>query len=150
MTFNGYDNFIEVPGHSNPTENLTISIWAKSNIENWDAIGCFVSKRNAFIFGPMDEKMLRMYIHSSEGWTSIEYTLPLETNIECWHHYASVFNGSQLFLYVDGIQVATRNHDRTISANTRHMTIGWDDYNNGIKRHLDGQIAEVAICIYLS
>lgn len=52
LEFNGTDAFIEIPAHENPREQITISIWVKSNTDNWNAHGWFVEKRNAFVLHP--------------------------------------------------------------------------------------------------
>ena len=144
MEFDGVDDYIEVPAHSNPTSAITVSFWAKSNTENWSQSGFLASKRDAYIMHPMaNSKSIRFYIYSN-GW---EYTGYTSSEINQWHHYAGTFDGTTLKLYVDGMEVANNQLSTTtavtINKDQGALYLGWDDAEPS--RYLNGQIAEVRI-----
>lgn len=47
-----------------------------------------------------------------------------------WHHLAFTRNGSSIYIYVDGNQVATGGTSRLETSTTRLMTIGGTSYNS--------------------
>ncbi len=51
LQLNG-DGSIDVDAHPNPAQAITVSIWAKSATDNWNADGCLVCKDDAFILHP--------------------------------------------------------------------------------------------------
>ncbi len=139
MQFDGVDDYIEVPAHKNPTSAITVSLWAKSNTENWNQSGFLASKRNAYIMHPMKgSKLIRFFIHIN-GFKSVEYT---PSDINQWHHYAGTFDGTTQKLYIDGVEVASRNIAGVINEDTGALYLGRDD---GFSKFLNGQIAEVRI-----
>ncbi|MDJ0796847.1 MAG: RICIN domain-containing protein [Calothrix sp. MO_167.B12] len=144
MEFDGVDDYIEVPAHSNPTSAITVSFWAKSNTENWSQSGFLASKRDAYVMHPMaNSKSIRFYIYSN-GWKYTGYT---SSEINQWHHYAGTFDGTTLKLYVDGMEVANNQLSTTtavtINKDQGALYLGWDDAEPS--RYLNGQIAEVRI-----
>ena len=142
MHFDGVDDYIEVPAHANPTTAITVSLWAKSNTENWNKNGCLASKRNAYIICPVEgSKSIKFWIYTKK-WQNVVHT-PSEIDINQWHHYAGTFDGTTLKLYIDGVQVASENIAGVIKVDTGVLCLGWDD---GIEsRYFNGQIAEVHI-----
>jgi hypothetical protein len=141
IVFDGVDDYVEVPSHLNPTDAITISLWVKSNTPNWNDFGCFVSKRDAYVFHPnQGGKSLNFYIFSSGQWQSVSFTP--EIDITQWHHYAATFDGNTICLYIDGVKVASTKYTGKINADTGVMCIGKDD---NLSRYFNGQIAEVRI-----
>jgi len=141
IVFDGVNDYVEVPSHLNPTDAITISLWAKSNTPNWNDFGCFVSKRDAYVFHPnQGGKSLNFYLFSSGQWQSVSFTP--EIDITQWHHYAATFDGNTICLYIDGVEVASTKYTGKINADTGVMCIGKDD---GWSRYFNGQIAEVRI-----
>ncbi|WP_424101640.1 LamG-like jellyroll fold domain-containing protein [Moorena producens] len=139
MEFDGVDDYVEIAAHKNPTTAITVSLWAKSNTENWTNAGFLASKRNAYILFPVkNSKSIRFYIYRSK-WQYIEYTL---CDINQWHNYAGTFDGTTLKLFIDGVEVASKNVAGVIKKDTGKLCLGRDD---GQSRYLNGQIAEVRI-----
>ncbi len=52
LELDGSGAFVEVPGHENPREEITVSIWVKSKTDTWNQHGFFVEKRNAYVLHP--------------------------------------------------------------------------------------------------
>ena len=60
-----------------------------------------------------------------------------------WHHFAGVYDGSNITLYVDGAVDATSTATGTISTNTNNLWIGGNSGNT--TRFWDGWIDDVRI-----
>ncbi|RJR22588.1 MAG: DUF2341 domain-containing protein [Nitrospiraceae bacterium] len=142
-SFDGTNDYIRVPHSSsiNPTTALTVELWAKSDAVNWNTHYTLASKRNAYILGPVSgTKEMRFYIYSGGNWRYASYVPTID--IKQWHHYTGTFDGMNIRLYIDGVQVAVTAWTGTINPDTGPLFIGMDDGQN---RYLDGQIDEVAI-----
>lgn len=141
MQFDGVNDYVEVPSHTNPTDAITISLWAKSNTPNWNDSGFLVSKRDAYVFHPnQGGKSINFFIFSSGQWRTVAFTPDI--NITQWHHYGATFDGNTICLYIDGVEVSRTDYPGKINADTGMMYIGRDD---GLPRYFNGQIAEVCI-----
>ena len=141
VVFDGVDDYVEIPKHSNPTDSITVSLWAKSNTPNWNNHGFFVSKREAYVLHPIQgSKQLNFYIFSSGEWRVAGFVPNID--ITQWHHYAGTFDGNTIRVYIDGVEVANTKHTGKINADIGVMCIGRDD---GLSRYFNGQIAEVQI-----
>mgnify|MGYP000671570531 FL=1 len=142
LTFDGKDDVVETKPHLNPTNAITVSVWAKSNTPQWNQYGCLASKREAYVLHPMaGSKEIIFYIFSG-GWKPVAYT-PSNIDLTKWHHYAGTFDGKNLRLYIDGGEVATQPCVGTINPDSGALSIGQDDGLAG--RFFGGQIAEVRI-----
>jgi hypothetical protein len=141
MQFDGVNDCVEVPSHTNPTDAITISLWAKSNTPNWNDSGFLVSKRDAYVFHPnQGGTSINFFIFSSGQWRTVAFTPSI--NITQWHHYGATFDGKTICLYIDGVEVSRADYTGKINADTGMMYIGRDD---GLPRYFNGQIAEVCI-----
>lgn len=141
MGLNGTNSYVSIPAHTNPTQAMTVSCWAKSNTATWNNSSMLISKRDAFIIHPdANSKGLTMYFHVSGGWKAAGFTLTID--ITQWHHYVGTFDGTAIRLFVDGTRVAESNTTGQITADTGVLTIGMDD---GSANYFNGQIAEVRI-----
>jgi predicted GH43/DUF377 family glycosyl hydrolase len=141
-SFDGTNDYISIPHSSsiNPTNAITVELWAKSNTANWNSTGMLVSKRNAYIMYPIgNSKTIRFYIYSG-GWRYTVYTPSID--ITQWHHYVGTFDGSTIKLYIDGSLVASTSYSGSIKSDTGPLYIGRDD---GYSRYFNGSIDEVAI-----
>ncbi|AOW98601.1 hypothetical protein BJP34_03285 [Moorena producens PAL-8-15-08-1] len=143
MHFDGVDDYVAIAAHKNPTSAITVSLWAKSNTENWNQNGCLASKRDAYIIHPREGiKAISVYLESN-GWKLLTYT---PSDIKQWHHYAVTFDGKTQKFYIDGVEVASGEISTTtaglIKEDTGELCLGRDD---GLSRYFNGQIAEVRI-----
>ena len=143
LEFDGSGDYVEVAAHANPTTAITVSLWAKSNTDNWNVTGCLASKRDAYILHPnKNSKTIRFYINSSGSWKKVEHT-PLD--LKQWHHYAGTFDGKTLKLYIDGEEVASNDAFTTTTAinnDSDSLYLGRDDGKSGC---FNGQIDEVRV-----
>jgi len=141
MQFHGMNDYVEVPSHTNPTDAITISLWAKSNTPKWNASG-FLVKGGAYVFRPNEGgTSIVFFIFSSGEWRNVGFTPSI--NITQWHHYGATFDGNKMCLYIDGVEVNRTNYTGKINADTGVMCIGRHDGQP--TWYFNGQIAEVCI-----
>ena len=107
LEFDGATGYVEVPGHANPQEEITVSIWVKSNTPTWNQHGWFVEKRNAFVLHPnQGSKNVAWAIcnggcwNKPGGWND-KSTGPAD--ITQWHMYTTTFDSAtgEWFIYID-------------------------------------------------
>ncbi|GEM_PF-3555176 len=60
-----------------------------------------------------------------------------------WHHVAGTYDGTQIRVYVDGVQKGFTNFTGTMAASTYDMTIGQSAYHTASSRPFEGWIDEV-------
>lgn len=77
------------------------------------------------------------------GTTWIDCVADSVLTLYTWHHVAATYNGSAIFLYVNGVQVATQNAAGSIVNANRCLSIGAT--NNYDMRLMQGLIDEVRI-----
>lgn len=150
LELNGSDAFVEVPAHENPQEQITISIWVKSNTDTWNQHGWFVEKRNAFIIHPViDTKEVAWAVCNGGCWNmpgSWRDGSVSPDDITEWHMYTTTFdsNTGQWFIYVDGKEESAMDLTKTqIDADNDTLFIGNDTCCAG--RFGNAIIDEVAI-----
>ncbi|WP_437931606.1 LamG-like jellyroll fold domain-containing protein [Sorangium sp. So ce291] len=140
--FDGTNAHVEVPGFASPTQAMTVSVWARSATPTWNADGCLVSKRSAFIMHPIaGTKEVRFYVFLAG--IGLKVTACTPDNIQAWHLYTGTYDGQKLRLYVDGALVSELPAASTIEADSHAMWIGADDCPTN--RYLNGQIAGVEL-----
>jgi hypothetical protein len=143
FVFDGTDDYINVPNlfDFSTTNEITASVWAKSNTENWDDTGMLVSKRDQFIIHPeVSSKIVTYYVRvSTPGWASISVT---PSNITIYNNYAFTYNKGDFRIFLNGNQVGNNTVLATLNSDTGATTIGNDD---GISRYLNGEISLVQI-----
>jgi hypothetical protein len=148
-SFNGLDSYISIPNSASlsaPTTEMTMAAWIQ--IAGPSLVGAgfdpiimkSVTGENAFMYRM---NATTTYFGSAfNNWNthlSAGQTIPLGE----WHHVASVFNGSAIRFYFDGVLVSTQAMVLTIAQDTRALTIGGDF--PGIPEHFNGKIDEVAL-----
>lgn len=144
MKFDGYDDFVQVPPFAAPANAITVSIWARSATPTWNAYGCLVSKRSAFMLHPwtgtrkIDISIWVGGVQINAGFTPAD--------IMGWHLYTGTYDGTAVRLYIDGVKVAETAATGTISPDaTGMMYIGHDDGYGPTVRNFNGQIAGVQV-----
>ncbi len=133
--FDGSGDYLQFNHYSeiNPTAAITVSIWARSYNATWQHDHALMSKRNAFILSPRaGDTGMRFYIYSS-GWRVIDVS-GIAVDITEWHLYTGTYDGSNVILYVDGVEVGRTPYVGTINADTGVVQIGRDDGQNRYHR----------------
>jgi hypothetical protein len=143
-SFDGSTDYVSVPASSgvNPTNAITVSLWAASDTGNWNATGTLASKRNAYMLYPVSGgKEIRFYIYTTLQWYFTTFTPNID--ITQWHHYVGTYDGNEIKLYIDGAPAGSPTlRAGGINADPGALYIGRDD---GQSRYFDGLIDEVAI-----
>ena len=107
LEFNGTSSYVEIPAHANPQESITVSIWVKSNVANWNQHGWFVEKRNAYVLHPnQNTKVVAWAIcnggcwNKPGGWNDKSVG---PADITKWHMYTTTFDSTtgEWFIYID-------------------------------------------------
>jgi autotransporter-associated beta strand protein len=146
LEFDGVNDHVATPAISSP-EAVTVACWAKSATPAWNASGCLVSQRPAFVLSPeQGGKNLRFIIYDSPT-TEIAtptWVPPADFDITLWHHYAGVFDpaAGRLELYVDGVLVSFLSTTATLNADTGAVFIGKDD---NAANYFNGAVDDVRI-----
>jgi hypothetical protein len=155
MEFDGVDDFIDVPNNGN-LENfsaLTITAWINPDGQGQDAGSRVLSKSDA---GAGDNYAL---IYGDDAapafkpWFRIETDGDNQTNIVAdnviptgeWTHAAGVWDGSFMYLYVNGAEAATPvAKSGVLDADGNDLTIG-SHLNSPANRRFDGEIDDVRL-----
>ena len=150
-SFDGVNDEVVVPGAAapNPLGGVTVEAWARSLTPTWNADGFLVSKRNAYILNPdKGKKTLSFRVYAGGAWrktgsaSAPNWTPPPGFDITQWHHYVGVYDGSQVRLYVDGVQRVARAASGALKLDNGSLSIGRDD---GLASFGKAVIDEVAV-----
>lgn len=85
---------------------------------------------------------LEFFVYSRDKWINVTAPFPQGWEGQ-WHRVAGVFDGKSLRLFVDGVELAAKNHEGPIATNTYPLGIAWCTEKNG--RAFQGQIRRVAV-----
>ncbi len=150
IQFDGTNDFVRVPNHSslNLTGNtLTLEAWIYPTA--WETNffeGSVVVKEAVSISGYMlrvgDNGTLGFSLGNGSSW-SHAVTASSTLNLNRWQHIAGVLNGTDMFVYVDGVEVATQTFSGNIASNSANLSIGITDIYSS--RYFQGKIDEVRI-----
>ncbi len=150
LQLDGSGAHVEVPGHENPREAITVSIWVKSLTENWNQHGWFVEKRNAFVLHPnTNTKDVAWALCNNGCWNKPHAwnTAPgAPADITEWHLYTVTYDSEtgKWAIYIDAKEASTLNLNRDpLDADTGPLFIGRDSCCDG--RVGNAIIDEVAI-----
>ncbi|MDD5522885.1 MAG: DUF2341 domain-containing protein [Kiritimatiellae bacterium] len=141
--FSGDADYINVANSASiqPTNSITVEVWAKSDNPTWNNFGYLMSKRSSYVLHPnQGSTSFRLIVFDGTGVNhEISYT-PAE--IMGWHHYAGSYDGSTERLYFDGVQVSSTAWTGSITNDMGYLTIGLDD---GLNRYLAGWLDEARV-----
>ncbi len=146
VNFNGSTNFLNA-GTSTQLANkpMSVSFWAKSNVttNNYDSpIGKVNtgSWTQGWGFYTTSSSQMRFFI---QGYDS-NYALFSNLNPRLWHHYVGVWDGTNIYLYVDGVRGGTTDtYTGSITATDYPMVIGAIEAD--IYYNWDGLVDEVRV-----
>lgn len=125
------------------TNQITATIWCKSNTSTWNDYGFLISKRDQFILHPIiNSKEVVAYVNTTTGgWQSIFFTPSPE--ITTFNSYTLHYTSGVLKIYFNGVLITTNNSvGATLSSSASQLYIGKD---SGIERYFNGQISSVMI-----
>lgn len=144
LQFDGVNDYVQIAHSSdiNPTQAITVSVWARSTNATFNKRYSFVSKRNAYLLGPGADGTTKItfQLYIGGGWRSVTYATGVD--LTQWHHYVGTYDGSTIRLYVDGVQVASTPRTGAINADSGNLMLGRDD---GYSRYFKGALDDVRI-----
>ena len=133
LELDGSGAYVEVPGHENPREEITVSIWVKSKTDTWNQHGFFVEKRNAYVLHPNANTKVVAWATCNNGcWNKPHAwnTNPAgPDDITEWHMYTVTYNSNtgKWFIYVDAKEESTLDLNKDpLDADTGPVFIGRD------------------------
>jgi hypothetical protein len=144
--FDGFDDQVNCGNDASlqVTGNITVSFWANPDTLNlWDM---FVGKTNHGSDGDWDDGWglysdntgyMHFYINH---YLSDDVEAPVAINQ--WQYFSGVYDGSKLYLYLDGSKADEVARSGAITNSANSMFIGSDSSN---KYNLDGKMDEVRI-----
>ena len=131
IELNGHDQWIETyqdPALDITGNKLTLSFWVRPN--PWNGNGTFLVKGD-YQFGIVqkDEKRLDFYVTDQK---KIELTATLPDGwVGNWHHIAGIYDGEEMFLYIDGKKVANCPFNGKITNKPFPVSLGYSTENEG-------------------
>jgi hypothetical protein len=143
LNFDSINDHILVPNSTslNITGPITMSAWIKPNSFGQNNFGRIVHKDgvNGYIFSLNNSSITNGLLFYSGG---VNASTSNVITLNRWQHVASVFNGSTVTLYVNGIAVSTQAQP-ALTASTASLGIGIRPADS--LRGFDGIIDEVRI-----
>lgn len=150
LVLDGTGDYVAVPDNSNLEgfSEMTISAWVKMASHSDAAEDVIVSKWDS-----QDTYMLRYDSQNNQldfyiglGGTAGGTLGDVSIEDEEWHHVVGVYNGTQVYGYVDGIILGTL-HDETgtIGSNSDDLRIGHSPSDTHTSDFFEGEIDEVLI-----
>jgi len=146
FSFDGSTGYVSIPDSPSLdqfTTNITIEAWIKVNQTNsdynWRGL---VTKGNSSWRMQETPDVGRIYFAGSGLSTDLSGNRNL--NDEQWHHVATIYDGTNIYLYVDGVLDASTPATGTIWQNNSPVEIG-NTYNNPNNYCFDGLIDAVSI-----
>ena len=133
LELDGVGAYVEIPGHENPRDAITVSIWVKSKTDTWNQHGFMIDKRNAFILHPIvNTKNVAWALCNGGCWNkpgawSDNAVGP--DDITDWHLYTATFdsNSGEWNIYIDGKVESSMDLNKTqLDADIGPVFIGND------------------------
>ena len=150
LELDGTEAHVVIPGHDNPTDAITVSIWVKSHTDTWNQHGFMVEKRNAYIIHPnQGTKNVSWPIcnggcwNKPGGWRDGEVG---PKDITEWHMYTTTYDSKtgEWYIYIDGKEESAMDLTKNpIDLDNGPVYIGNDTCCAG--RFGDATVDEVAI-----
>jgi len=147
LSFNGTNNYINCGTASglNITGSLTVEAWInatswKPNVWEGTIVGKENSDNKGYILRCGNNGKLS-FIFGSGTWHEVVSGSVLPLNQ--WTHVAGVYNGSTMFIYVNGVQVGQQSVSATIGVSSNPLYIGSSPGFSG--RFFAGNIDEVSV-----
>jgi fibronectin type 3 domain-containing protein len=142
LDFNGSGNKVRIPGSSslNLGAAMTLSAWIQPTVQQdvWNTI--LHRQTENYILTASGN---RGGLHPAAGGSSMGIVdAPDAIPVGTWTHLASTYDGWNLRLYVNGVQVASRVGGSAMAATTNPLWIGG---NQPYGEHFEGLIDEVRV-----
>ncbi len=142
--FDGSNDYVEVPDDDSLHQSnaISVEVWAKADIFGvWRSIAAKdKSGTSEWWFGYTTKNKLDFKFNGQTGFNINANTVITDSD---WHHLVGVYNGSHIYVFVDGALDSTPLSYSDISTNTGTVNIGYTKYWNCCR--FNGTIDEVRI-----
>ncbi len=121
----GGDIFKDVFKGKNP---FTVEVWVKPSSSQKD-YDMYLGKGDSCMGFRMRSTTIDFFIKANDGkWYTYEYAFNRDEVINKWNHIAGIYDGSKLYLYLNGEIVAQATDSSTggVSSNDTNFYIGYD------------------------
>jgi len=138
LHFDGINDYISIPSSPTllPQNEIKLEAWVKRDS---NADGSIISKNGPYYLGIVNNKIDgRLYIN---GWHFVSGTTNLL--LDQWYHLAMTYNGSEIKLFVNGVEDVSAAVNGSIANIGSILTIGWGE--PGVNFFFNGTIDEVLI-----
>jgi hypothetical protein len=126
-TLNGTTQFLQASNSADLNitgTGFTAALFVKSNAATWNSTETFISKGNGYKLGGISgSKNLRFSLFINSAWTSLDYINAGDINVN-WHHYAATYDGANMRIWIDGVNVASKAQTGAIASDTSALLIG--------------------------
>jgi hypothetical protein len=139
--------YVEIPDSKtlNITEQITMSAWIKPTAiykgADWMERNCVVAKRRAYYMDITETGNLASYLYGVQPQEWLVGNTDMNKFLNKWVHVATVYDGKEHKLYIDGSLDASVKKSGPITTVTESLYIGWVDNN----RYFDGIIDDVKV-----
>jgi len=145
LIFNGSSNYVVTSNFYNlaTTNQITATIWCKSNTSTWNDYGFLLSKRNQFLIHPtISSKEVGFFVNTTTGgWESISFTPSVE--ITTFNSYTLHYINGVLKIYFNGALITTSSSiGATLTSSISQLYIGRD---STLSRYFNGAVSLVTI-----
>jgi len=150
LEFDGPEHFVECPDHPslNPVGAITVCAWLRQrSVVNPNRIDDVVSKEE---WGGgtgrgyslrLDEGRPTVNFGNGPDWLWVH--APQSPVLDTWFHLAAIFDGQNLVLLVNGVEVGVQPTTKTISVSPQPLRIGRGPFDQNRRFH--GLIDELAV-----
>lgn len=149
LDFDGVDDIAAVSNGSAMLANktsITMEGWAKiagAGIQGLFGIRASNDAAPAFWIASLGGPYIEYRTSTNEGVKG--YTFTLSNNVNGWHHYALVYDGSYTYFYLDGHLIQKQPLTGVITNASLPFYMGYNEFIPTSKYYLKGQLDEVRV-----
>jgi tetratricopeptide (TPR) repeat protein len=147
LEFDGEDDYVEIEDETSfdITGQVTLSMWVKTNDTGNNENNPYVAKGDhSYAIKHYGDNSIEFFIYDGD-WYAVQHSVDSSFN-DSWHHLVGAYDGTQLRLYVDGLQQGTADHTGSIATSDFAVNIGRNSEHTD--RLYDGLIDDVRIYNY--
>ena len=142
LDFDGVNDYISIADNPSQqiTGDITLETWFKvdATVGDWVRLvgkGDISNRQYGLWFHPNGHWLFQIYC----GGGNLEYLAPV--TVGEWYHFAAVKNGTNVKLYINGVEVADGTFGTSACATTEPLTIGYA----GFHTFMNGQMDETRV-----
>jgi len=147
LEFDGEDDYVEIEKESSfdISGQITLSAWVKTDDAGNSENNPYVTKGDhGYAIKHYEDNSIEFFIYDGD-WYAVRH--PVDSSFNgLWHHLAGAYDGTQLKLYVDGLQQGTTDHTGSIGTSDFAVDIGRNSEHTD--RFYKGLIDDVRIYNY--